>query len=416
MFFSAVSMISGGICIATEYTYTNMVDNSGFLDSFSAPSLNNQGEVAFFSYTDDSVAGIYKTDGQTLVTIVDDTGEYSFWGGGMSLASMPAVSDNGYVAFFAYTDSFEHGVYKGNGGPITVVAQTGSGYVSIFDNPGVNVAGMLVFYCTPDSNSEAIVAADGTQTITIADDSGSFGWFYESNDINDNGLAAFLAGGGSGADYFDGIFTDDGPGGASLVTVAVLDDGYTSFGTSISMNNDGVVAFTAETVASGSGVFKGDGTFVETVAAENDGFFFFDQPAINNNGVVAFLADNYGYSTGIYTGPDWMSGEDRVIETGQDLFGSVVTSIDFFHFGINDLGQVAFHYVLDDGREGIALATPVSNPVPGDLNGDGCVDQADLGILLGAYGAGAGGDLDGDGDTDQADLGVLLGNYGNGCP
>ncbi len=53
--------------------------------------------------------------------------------------------------------------------------------------------------------------------------------------------------------------------------------------------------------------------------------------------------------------------------------------------------------------------------LPGDLNGDGCVDQADLGILLAAYGGGDAGDIDGDGDTDQADLGTLLGNYGSGC-
>ncbi|MFG0252462.1 MAG: CRTAC1 family protein [Phycisphaerales bacterium JB038] len=53
--------------------------------------------------------------------------------------------------------------------------------------------------------------------------------------------------------------------------------------------------------------------------------------------------------------------------------------------------------------------------IPGDLNGDGCVDQADLGILLAAYNTDDGGDLDGDGDTDQADLGILLGNYNAGC-
>ncbi|HEB60563.1 MAG TPA: hypothetical protein ENJ06_01945, partial [Phycisphaeraceae bacterium] len=52
---------------------------------------------------------------------------------------------------------------------------------------------------------------------------------------------------------------------------------------------------------------------------------------------------------------------------------------------------------------------------PGDLDGDSDVDQADLGLLLSAYGNGAGGDLDGDGDTDQADLGLLLSNYGTTC-
>ncbi len=52
--------------------------------------------------------------------------------------------------------------------------------------------------------------------------------------------------------------------------------------------------------------------------------------------------------------------------------------------------------------------------LPGDLNGDGCVDFADLVTLLGAYGVSAGGDIDGDADTDFADLIALLGNYGSG--
>ncbi len=63
------------------------------------------------------------------------------------------------------------------------------------------------------------------------------------------------------------------------------------------------------------------------------------------------------------------------------------------------------------------LTIPVTPPVdcPGDLNGDGHRDQADLGILLAAYLSDDGGDIDGDGDTDQADLGALLSNYGVDC-
>jgi len=56
---------------------------------------------------------------------------------------------------------------------------------------------------------------------------------------------------------------------------------------------------------------------------------------------------------------------------------------------------------------------------PGDLNGDGCVDQEDLGILLADWGCTGGdcpGDCDDDGDTDQEDLGILLAHWGEGCP
>lgn len=48
---------------------------------------------------------------------------------------------------------------------------------------------------------------------------------------------------------------------------------------------------------------------------------------------------------------------------------------------------------------------------PGDLNCDGVVDGADLGLLLGAWGSPGPGDLNEDGIVDGADLGLLLGAW-----
>ncbi|MBU3682853.1 MAG: hypothetical protein FGM39_02330 [Phycisphaerales bacterium] len=48
----------------------------------------------------------------------------------------------------------------------------------------------------------------------------------------------------------------------------------------------------------------------------------------------------------------------------------------------------------------------------GDLNADGAVNGDDLGILLGAWGAGGIADLDGNGVVDGDDLGILLGAWG----
>ena len=49
---------------------------------------------------------------------------------------------------------------------------------------------------------------------------------------------------------------------------------------------------------------------------------------------------------------------------------------------------------------------------PADLNGDGIVNGADLGMLLGNWGHPGVTDLNGDGTTDGADLGFLLGHWG----
>ncbi|HMN96699.1 MAG TPA: GC-type dockerin domain-anchored protein [Phycisphaerales bacterium] len=62
----------------------------------------------------------------------------------------------------------------------------------------------------------------------------------------------------------------------------------------------------------------------------------------------------------------------------------------------------------------VRFSAPVL-PLLGDLNGDGVVDGADLGLLVGAWGTSdPGADLDGDGTVDGADLGILLGAWGAG--
>lgn len=51
----------------------------------------------------------------------------------------------------------------------------------------------------------------------------------------------------------------------------------------------------------------------------------------------------------------------------------------------------------------------------GDLDGDGCVNGGDLGILLGSWNDTGVADLSNDGIVNGADMGLLLGSWGNGC-
>lgn len=49
--------------------------------------------------------------------------------------------------------------------------------------------------------------------------------------------------------------------------------------------------------------------------------------------------------------------------------------------------------------------------LPGDLDNNGVVNGADLGLLLGGWGQPGVSDIDGSGNTDGADIGILLGNW-----
>jgi hypothetical protein len=94
---------------------------------------------------------------------------------------------------------------------------------------------------------------------------------------------------------------------------------------------------------------------------------------------------------------------------------SAVTTGNIEHLWIQDL--VPGRYVISINRA--TLGAPSSGSViswivdpgttvPGDLNGDGVVDGADLGILLSNWGGSGLGDLNGSGLIDGADLGSLL--------
>ena len=119
-----------------------------------------------------------------------------------------------------------------------------------------------------------------------------------------------------------------------------------------------------------------------------------------NNGATVDLVDNYlnnpddGIAEVIYT-------ELLVVEAGATLRtnGYIIYTSNFENSGLVDN--------LDD----IIIIDP---PTPGDINGDGLVNIADLLILIGDWGAcpnGCGGDIDGDGFANIADLLIVIANW-----
>ncbi len=60
--------------------------------------------------------------------------------------------------------------------------------------------------------------------------------------------------------------------------------------------------------------------------------------------------------------------------------------------------------------------TPPAPPCPADLDGDGTVGGADIGLLLAAWGGRGPADLDGDGTVGGADIGLVLAAWGDCAP
>jgi hypothetical protein len=69
------------------------------------------------------------------------------------------------------------------------------------------------------------------------------------------------------------------------------------------------------------------------------------------------------------------------------------------------------------GKTGCTITVIVAASCPADLNGDGEVNGADLGLMIGNWGACAGcqADLNGDGIVNGADFGLLIAAWGV-CP
>lgn len=104
--------------------------------------------------------------------------------------------------------------------------------------------------------------------------------------------------------------------------------------------------------------------------------------------------------------PSWWPGP---VHVGKVVDGSPVGSSTLY-IGGNFLSSWHGDAYLA-AWEGCPVVAP---PIPGDLNGDGVVNGADLGQLLSEWGpcAGCVSDLNGDGVVNGADLGSLLSSWG----
>ena len=156
-------------------------------------------------------------------------------------------------------------------------------------------------------------------------------------------------------------------------------------------------AFTVEV----SGVYG----FTSVLASGANHFTFLYQDGFNPAAPLSNLLD-YGLGNGSsFNGdPSGTSSFDALLIAGRTY--TWVTSQWAFFSAIETAGNT----IVGPGAI-VALAA-----CRADINGDGVVDTADLGLLIGQFGtAGPEADLNMDGVVDTADLGILIGEFGSMC-
>ncbi|MBA3484791.1 MAG: hypothetical protein H0T51_23570 [Pirellulales bacterium] len=129
------------------------------------------------------------------INIADSTGEF------FSIANWrgPAINDSGTVAFFSTLDDGGWGVFTGDGGPVTTIAD--ERVVFPFEQqPSINDAGDVAFQGgfyralpVPVGDITSIVVGNATRLTTIVEKGDQYS-FLGKPSISDNGSVAFSAG------------------------------------------------------------------------------------------------------------------------------------------------------------------------------------------------------------------------------
>jgi hypothetical protein len=348
----------GGPVDASHYTFVNIAEVSGPYNAFDTPALNDQGSVAFFAYLNGGGQAICRARAGSLEVIADTINDpfVSFTGvGGLQLQSRPDLDNAGRVAYRAYLFEppwdYYSALFLDDG--VTRVARTdwGSGAVHELDwcNATTNGAGQSAFTGRAAGVQGVHVATLGTYGVRI-DETAGFSATFGSPFITPAGHISFSA---VRLPSESGIFALIG---GTLHTLARAGVDIYNYSAETSMNDAGRVVFRGEPEEFVQGILAATVDSVWTIADNNGPYWEFGEPAINNAGQVVFYASLRGYQRGIFTGPD--PDQDVIIRSGDPLFGSTVNFFQFANTGLNEQGQVAFNYSLDDGRSGIALATP----------------------------------------------------------
>jgi hypothetical protein len=384
-------LLSGvGAYAAKTYSIVNIADTdtpgpTGLLTSFGFPAISGA-QVSFFAgYSGGNVAsGVFVVGGGPLTTIVKRGDLAPGSSSSFHTFGFDATISDGIVAFWGdYTTpgSRALGFYTGNGGLVSPVIEEGDPApggtftrLAFSQTPAID-GDALAFRGETSGNSTGIFRSTAGVLTTIAKQGdpapggGTFRtgplWCSEPSLSGDN--VAFQGLFGPGAQ--SGVFVGNG---GPLTTIAKTGDAaplgtFTSFVVPVISGDN--VAFRGVYGDSGQGIFVGSGGPLTTIAKTGDDapsgvFESFGTLAVSGD-EVAFTANYDGGKTGVFAAQGGVV--DAVLKPGDPLFGSAVQRATVGRFGLDPegSGRLAIFYHLDDGRAGVAMATPIPEPMAG---------------------------------------------------
>lgn len=224
-----------------NFFWSPAINNEGTLAFLAGQGDPSAGLGGIFTYSNGTLTNIAdsSSNGFSTFNVGFDT-----VGGNSPLSSytIPSINEVGTVAFNAGLDAGGQGIFTGNSQGVTKIADSADNF-DLFSSADINEQGTVAFLAQLDDKSTGIFTSSDGQLTTIADTSGDFSSFLSDPSINNQGTVAFLATLDNGV---TGIFTGSDP-----LTDKVLAIGDELFGSTVTdliitqsgLNDQGQLAF-----------------------------------------------------------------------------------------------------------------------------------------------------------------------------
>jgi hypothetical protein len=424
-FFALATMASGSASAkVVDYAFTKIADTSGPIQSFLDAAINDSGQVGFIASLDaGNSRAAFRAGSGGLVTIGENGGLIECCDGGdidinesgvvVFRGSMRLQGANGQVVS-------NEAIFAGSGGFPGVVAVVDRVQ---FDQLSpqiarINDAGQVVFPAARYMNRPfALPVESGIYRTT------SGGYETIASAVSPRGVNAAVVNGDSVA--VRGYLSETTQASITLlrdgqtpITIASSGGQFQNVLDPIHVTPTGMVFFGGRSPDLKDGIYFGNGGSAELLVAAAD------LAPSNPNAQVSQLTFAVNDCEQVIAEGQDMDGVQGVLNVSpgvrERLFGSddTLTSGAIIQearlFDVNNLGQIAVEYYLDNGEGGLGIATPIGGR-PGDFNHDGRVNRCDVVRLMSNFATSNAswndGDFDGDHLVSLQDLALVASNF-----